>query len=64
MTTKYKTSITKSRAGHYTVSILAVSELTGRFYSIKKHTLIDNIYKARAIAQQLVEELNTGEIPY
>jgi hypothetical protein len=59
MTTKYKTSITKSRAGHYTVSILAISELTGRFYSVKKQHLIDNIYKARAIAQQLIQELNT-----
>lgn len=57
----YKTSITKSRAGHYTVSILTASKLNGLFYSVKKKNLISDIYKARIIAKEMLADLSVAQ---
>lgn len=59
MKTTYKSNITKSRAGHYTVSILELSKHSGHWFAVKKQNLIDNIYSARFIATEMLAEITS-----
>ena len=55
MATKYRTTITKSRAGHYTVSIREADTYYKKCVFLEN--LIDNIWSAQEIAKREMAKL-------